>query len=78
MPSQLEKKYQEWILHMHDHYDEEFGGEEFCGADDPVVVVGPTNKKKLRITSDGKILLLVPRLSAGDCNVVCLIKSHLV
>ncbi|GAA0162738.1 viral or transposable element protein [Lithospermum erythrorhizon] len=44
----LDKKYQEWILQMHDQYDEEIN----CGEDEPTYVVGLQNKKKLGISSD--------------------------
>ncbi|KAK3034710.1 hypothetical protein RJ639_032663, partial [Escallonia herrerae] len=46
--SQLEKQYQEWILQMHDRYDEEID----CGVDEPIVVLSPSNKKGLGISSD--------------------------
>ncbi|XP_043816102.1 structural maintenance of chromosomes flexible hinge domain-containing protein GMI1 isoform X2 [Manihot esculenta] len=47
-PLQLEKEYQAWVLQMHDHYDEEVG----YGEDDPILIVSPTNKKHLGISSD--------------------------
>ncbi|XP_059434267.1 structural maintenance of chromosomes flexible hinge domain-containing protein GMI1 [Corylus avellana] len=47
-PLQLEREYQEWILHMHDQYDEETE----CGEDQPVLIVNPANKKALGISSD--------------------------
>lgn len=47
--SQLEKEYQDWIILMHDRYDEEMDG----GEDEPVLVISPCNKKKLGITADG-------------------------
>ncbi|KAI3989733.1 hypothetical protein MKX01_009225 [Papaver californicum] len=46
--SQLEEEYETWILQMHDTYDQELG----CGQDHPVLVVNPTNKKGLGISSD--------------------------
>ncbi|PIA31345.1 hypothetical protein AQUCO_05000016v1 [Aquilegia coerulea] len=47
--SQLEKEYEEWLLQMHDKYDEEI----VCGKDDPVVVfLSPHNKKGLGVSSD--------------------------
>ncbi|XP_026658564.2 structural maintenance of chromosomes flexible hinge domain-containing protein GMI1 isoform X2 [Phoenix dactylifera] len=46
--SQLEKEYQDWIIQMHDRYDEELDG----GEDEPVLVINPSNKKKLGITAD--------------------------
>nr|XP_010915961.1 structural maintenance of chromosomes flexible hinge domain-containing protein GMI1 [Elaeis guineensis] len=46
--SQLEKEYQDWIIQMHDRYDQEIDG----GEDEPVLVINPCNKKKLGITSD--------------------------
>ncbi|XP_027332090.1 structural maintenance of chromosomes flexible hinge domain-containing protein GMI1 [Abrus precatorius] len=45
---QLEREYQEWILHMHRQYDEEFD----AGEDKPVIIVGPANAKELGISSD--------------------------
>ncbi|KAK1571160.1 hypothetical protein Q3G72_012800 [Acer saccharum] len=47
-PLQLEKDYQDWLLQMHDLYDEEIN----CGEDQPVLVINPKNKKTLGITSD--------------------------
>ncbi|KAJ9172218.1 hypothetical protein P3X46_015483 [Hevea brasiliensis] len=47
-PLQLEKEYQDWILQMHECYDEEVG----YGEDDPVLIVSPTNKRDLGISSD--------------------------
>ncbi|KAI3883467.1 hypothetical protein MKX03_025923 [Papaver bracteatum] len=46
--SQLEKEYEDWILQMHDAYDKELS----CGQDPPILVVNPSNKKGLRITSE--------------------------
>lgn len=46
----LEKEYQDWIFLMHEKYDEEIG----CGEDQPVLVLSPSNKKGLGISSDGK------------------------
>ncbi|EOY23564.1 Gamma-irradiation and mitomycin c induced 1, putative isoform 1 [Theobroma cacao] len=45
---QLEREYQDWLLLMHDSYDEEI----VSGEDQPVLVVGPLNKKALGISSD--------------------------
>ncbi|XVF10079.1 hypothetical protein REPUB_Repub07fG0152300 [Reevesia pubescens] len=45
---QLEREYQDWLLQMHDSYDEEIES----GEDQPVLVVGPLNKKALGISSD--------------------------
>ncbi|XP_052192848.1 structural maintenance of chromosomes flexible hinge domain-containing protein GMI1 [Diospyros lotus] len=45
---QVEKMYQEWICQMHDRYDEEVE----CGDDEPVLVVNPSNKKRLGISSN--------------------------
>ncbi|GLT63657.1 hypothetical protein SLA2020_362030 [Shorea laevis] len=47
-PLQLEKEYQDWLLQMHDHYDEETG----AGGDQPVLVAGLRNKKALGISQD--------------------------
>ncbi|KAI3458000.1 hypothetical protein Pfo_014663 [Paulownia fortunei] len=46
--SQLEKQYNEWILEMHDCYDEEIDG----GLDEPTLIVVSSKIKKLGITSD--------------------------
>lgn len=48
----MEKQYQEWVLRMHDCYDEEI----VCGEDEPVLVINPSNKKQLGISADGKFL----------------------
>ncbi|XVE58363.1 hypothetical protein DITRI_Ditri04bG0163800 [Diplodiscus trichospermus] len=45
---QLEREYQDWLLQMHDRYDEEIES----GEDQPVLVVSPLNKKALGISSD--------------------------
>ncbi|KAK7272945.1 hypothetical protein RIF29_13990 [Crotalaria pallida] len=47
-PLQLEREYQDWILQMHDSYDEEVDS----GEDQPVMIVSPANKKALGISSD--------------------------
>ena len=49
-PLQLEREYQDWILSMHDQYDEETDR----GEDQPVVIVSPANKKAIHISSDGR------------------------
>ncbi|WOG90862.1 hypothetical protein DCAR_0310108 [Daucus carota subsp. sativus] len=46
---QMEKQYQEWILDMHNIYDEESD----CGEDEPVIIINPSNRKQLGISSDG-------------------------
>lgn len=50
-PLQLEKDYQDWLLHMHDHYDEEIN----FGADQPTFIISPKNKKSLGISSEGRL-----------------------
>nr|XP_018675545.1 PREDICTED: uncharacterized protein LOC103968942 isoform X3 [Musa acuminata subsp. malaccensis] len=45
---QLEKEYRDWVIQMHDRYDEEIN----CGEDEPVHIIGPQNKKQLGITAD--------------------------
>ncbi|XP_058100475.1 structural maintenance of chromosomes flexible hinge domain-containing protein GMI1-like isoform X2 [Magnolia sinica] len=45
---QLEKEYQDWIMQMHEQYDQEIDS----GEDQPVIVVSPRNKKELGISSD--------------------------
>lgn len=48
----MEKQYQEWILEMHNIYDEESD----CGEDEPIIIIlNPSNKKQLGISSDGKL-----------------------
>lgn len=49
-PLQLEREYQDWILQMHERYDEETDS----GEDQAVLVVNPANKKALGISSDGR------------------------
>ncbi|KAF2291896.1 hypothetical protein GH714_036024 [Hevea brasiliensis] len=62
-PLQLEKEYQDWILQMHECYDEEVG----YGEDDPVLIVSPTNKRDLGISSDGRDARMICRpLDVGD------------
>ncbi|CAB4302019.1 unnamed protein product [Prunus armeniaca] len=46
--SQLKKEYEDWILQMHERYDDE----AHCCEDQPVLVVSPANKKALRISSE--------------------------
>ncbi|XP_074380628.1 structural maintenance of chromosomes flexible hinge domain-containing protein GMI1-like isoform X3 [Apium graveolens] len=45
---QVEKQYQDWIFQMHNLYDEESD----CGEDEPVIIINPSNKKQLVISSD--------------------------
>ncbi|XP_038685259.1 structural maintenance of chromosomes flexible hinge domain-containing protein GMI1-like isoform X1 [Tripterygium wilfordii] len=47
-PSNLEREYQDWILQMHECYDQEIDS----GEDQPVLVIGPANKKSFGISSD--------------------------
>lgn len=63
IPLQVEKQYQEWILQMHDTYDQEID----CGGDQPLLIVGPSNKKKLGISSDGKLIKTECDVS-NSCN----------
>ena len=49
-PLQLEREYQDWILQMHERYDEETDS----GEDQGVLIVSPANKKALGISSDGR------------------------
>eukprot|EP00268_Persea_americana_P011683 TRINITY_DN14922_c0_g1_i4.p1 TRINITY_DN14922_c0_g1~~TRINITY_DN14922_c0_g1_i4.p1 ORF type:complete len:1098 (+),score=235.69 TRINITY_DN14922_c0_g1_i4:589-3882(+) len=46
--SKLEKEYEDWVFQMHEKYDEEIE----CGEDQPVIVLSPSNKKGLGISSD--------------------------
>ncbi|KAJ0719237.1 putative histidine kinase/HSP90-like ATPase superfamily [Helianthus annuus] len=48
--TQLDKQYQLWVREMHDKYDEEVDS----GIDEAVLIVNPSNKKELHITSDGE------------------------
>lgn len=50
-PLHLEKDYQDWLLQMHDHYDEEVN----FGADQPIFIISPKNKRSLGISSDGRL-----------------------
>ncbi|KAJ8536892.1 hypothetical protein K7X08_035293 [Anisodus acutangulus] len=45
---QLEKQYQDWMFQMHDRYDEEVD----CGEDQPTIVIDPSHKKELGISSE--------------------------
>ncbi|KAF8008424.1 hypothetical protein BT93_K2181 [Corymbia citriodora subsp. variegata] len=47
-PLQLEKEYCDWIIQMHERYDEEVDG----GEDQAVVIINPGNKKALGVSSD--------------------------
>ncbi|XP_028806664.1 structural maintenance of chromosomes flexible hinge domain-containing protein GMI1 [Neltuma alba] len=47
-PFQLEREYQDWIIQMHERYDEEVDS----GEDQPLIIVSPPNKKALGISSD--------------------------
>ncbi|KAJ8446219.1 LOW QUALITY PROTEIN: hypothetical protein Cgig2_015990 [Carnegiea gigantea] len=46
--AQLQKAYQDWVLHMHAEYDEEFN----CGDDVPVWLLNASNKEALGIKSN--------------------------
>lgn len=46
----MEKEYRDWISQMHDLYDEEIDS----GEDQPVIVIGSFDKKKIGLSSDGK------------------------
>ncbi|KAM1976756.1 hypothetical protein ACFX15_041359 [Malus domestica] len=46
--AQLKREYENWILQMHEQYDDEAD----CGEDQPVVVVSPINKKALHMSSE--------------------------
>ena len=48
--AQLQKAYQDWVLHMHTTYDEEVN----CGDDVPVWLLNASNKEALGIKSNGK------------------------
>ncbi|XP_058724701.1 structural maintenance of chromosomes flexible hinge domain-containing protein GMI1 isoform X2 [Vicia villosa] len=48
-PAQLEKEYQEWIIKMHNQYDEEA---DATAEDNPVIIVSPPNKKALGISKE--------------------------
>lgn len=49
-PAQLEKEYQEWMIKMHNQYDEEA---DATAEDNPVIIVSPPNKKALGISKEG-------------------------
>lgn len=46
--TQLDKQYIDWISQMHDAYDEEVDS----GEDEPIFIVGPSNKNELGISND--------------------------
>ncbi|KAI5394106.1 structural maintenance of chromosomes flexible hinge domain-containing protein GMI1 isoform X3 [Lathyrus oleraceus] len=48
-PAQLEKEYQEWMIKMHNQYDEEA---DATAEDNPVIIVSPPNKKALGISKE--------------------------
>ncbi|KAL3729260.1 hypothetical protein ACJRO7_026371 [Eucalyptus globulus] len=47
-PLQLEKEYSDWIIQMHDRYDEEVDS----GEDQAVFIINPGNKKALGVSSN--------------------------
>lgn len=47
--TQLEQKYQDWVMKMHDTHDEE----ATLGEDEPILIVGSLDKKALGILRDG-------------------------
>ncbi|CAI8605727.1 unnamed protein product [Vicia faba] len=47
--AQLEKEYQEWVINMHNQYDEEA---DATAEDNPVIIVSPPNKKALGISKE--------------------------
>lgn len=49
---QLEKQYHDWIKEMHDKYDVEMDG----GDDEHTVIINPTNKERLGISKDVKVI----------------------
>ncbi|XP_071686179.1 structural maintenance of chromosomes flexible hinge domain-containing protein GMI1 [Rutidosis leptorrhynchoides] len=46
--TQLDKQYQQWLVEMHEKYDEDID----CGADEPVFILNPSNKRKLHVSND--------------------------
>lgn len=64
----LEKQYEEWIFQMHEHYDEVIER----GEDQPLLVVSPSNKKKLGISSDGKIAMRTTCFVISQVRLPCL------
>lgn len=48
---QLEREYQDWILQMHDQYDEEADH----GEDIPVFVLSPAKNRVIGSASDGRL-----------------------
>ncbi|OMO93636.1 gamma-irradiation and mitomycin c induced 1, partial [Corchorus olitorius] len=49
---QVERDYRDWLLQMHDRYDEEM----MSGEDQPVLVIDPSNKKALGISDDCDVI----------------------
>ncbi|XP_063944620.1 structural maintenance of chromosomes flexible hinge domain-containing protein GMI1-like isoform X2 [Daucus carota subsp. sativus] len=59
---QMEKQYQEWILDMHNIYDEESD----CGEDEPVIIINPSNRKQLGISSDGESRIICRQIGTSE------------
>ncbi|CAH1447798.1 unnamed protein product [Lactuca virosa] len=57
---QLDKQYQQWLVQMHEKYDEEVD----CGIDEPVFIVNFTNKE-LHIANNGF------QGDAGEAWIIC-------
>ncbi|XP_039172885.1 structural maintenance of chromosomes flexible hinge domain-containing protein GMI1-like [Eucalyptus grandis] len=55
-PLQLEKEYSDWIIQMHDRYDEEVDS----GEDQAVFIINPGNKKALGVSSNGSSYVSIP------------------
>ncbi|RZR84467.1 hypothetical protein BHM03_00011306 [Ensete ventricosum] len=62
---QLQKEYRDWVIQMHDRYDEEIN----CGEDEPVHIIGPQNKKQLGITADAACQIQAIDLATWNCQV---------
>lgn len=56
---QLEKQYHDWIKEMHDKYDVEMDG----GDDEHTVIINPTNKERLGISEDVKVIRVYKSVS---------------
>lgn len=53
--TQLEQKYQDWVMKMHNTHDEE----AISGEDDAILIVGSLDKKGLGILRDGMYQLFM-------------------
>lgn len=68
--SHLEKDYHEWILQMHDAYDEEAQ----CGEDEPILVIAPSSIRNLGLSADGKSI----RSLSSYCRFMLVLADNVI